>query len=162
MSLPEEKIRDHCGPYFRSAEQHLDIAALVHEKGYFPLFCYLVTTSAEMTGAGLLMLNGVEHSNDDIRHKYGHSIKGIYGKLCELEHITEDEADAIYIALADMTFEPKPDSGKKYEKDHGANVFKFPYAKFNRGWPEEWVDEKYAEPIMKTTVPILRKILDRV
>lgn len=162
MSPAEDNIGDVCGPFFRSAEQHLDTAILVHEKGYFPLFCYLVTTSAEMAGAGLLILNGIEHSNDDIRHKYGHSIKGIYGKLYELEHVTENEADAIYIVLADMTFEPKLDSSKKYEKDHGANVFKFPYAKFNRGWPEEWVDKKYAEPIMKATVPVLRKLLDRV
>ena len=162
MSLPEGDIADICDPFFRSAEQHLDIAVLAREKGYFPLFCYLVATSAEMAGAGLLILNGVERSNDDIRQKYGHSIKGIYGKLCELEHVAEDEADAIYIVLADMTFEPKPRSRKKYEQDYGANVFKFPYAKFNRGWPEEWVDEKYIEPIMKNTIPVLRKILDSI
>ena len=162
MSLPEENIGDICGPYFRSAEQHLDIAMLACEKGYFPLFCYLVATSAEMAGAGLLILNDVEQSNNDIRRKYGHSIKGIYGKLCKLEHITEDEADAIYIVLADMIFEAKPDGRKKYEQDYGANVFKFPYAKFNRGWPEEWVDEKYVKPIIRGTIPALKKILSNI
>ena len=162
MSLAEGNIGDICGPFFRSAEQHLDIALLAREKGYFPLFCYLVTTSAEMAGAGLLILKGVERSNDDIRHKYGHSIKGIYGKLRELDYVTEDEADAIYIVLADMTFEPKPGGRKRYEEDYGANVFKFPYAAFNRGWPEEWVNEQYVEPIIKATVPVLRKILASV
>lgn len=144
--------------YFISADQHLKIARLVYREGYYALCCYLVATALEMAGGGLLILNGIENSNDAIRKKYGHSVRGIFIQLAKANIIQKAELYAVLTVVEDARL-PDPDRGKSHEEDYGANIFKFPYKHIQRGWPNEWVDEEYAETILETAVPVLEKIL---
>ncbi len=111
-----------------------------------------------MAGGGLLILEGIESSNDAIRNKYGHSVRGIFRRLAKTNIVTRNEAYAAFLMVADATL-PDPTRGKSHEEDYGANIFKFPYRHIQRGWPNEWVDQEYAEPILRTVVPVLEKIL---
>ena len=157
--LPNENPASLGSPYFKSSEDYLRTALWVYGEGLYYLFCYMVATAAEMVGGGMLILKEIETSNDDIRHKYGHSVTGIFEQLVKANIVTDEDADIIIIVVANAH---KTSTHKRHDQDYGANIFKFPYEHTQLGWPTDWVDKEYAEPIFQKVVPVLQKILASV
>lgn len=167
MSLPDSKWNTAEG-YVISAEEYVAAARREYAVGSYHIFCYLATAAAEFLANCLLRIYGIAETEREIFNTYRHSIKGKYNALNENPDVTEltsDIAADVFLLVSDSANKEnskKPDT----DQDYGANIYKWKYddvaEELCNLWPHEWVNQTHAQPILKTSLPAIEKLIANI